>query len=191
MMTYFEIRGRLEHLLEFRRLYHEYAEFTNKENNLPAQLLLSRLEPMVSLTVNSLRQVGLGTVVTRDAPSKGGRRIRVNIIKAIFRPLVVRHFSIEDSEILSLLDRGLVKYRIRLWQQRLQLLNPLFWLYQIIAFAADLPLWIFRAAGYTTEHIEKAAPTRVYKVAVQILLFAALLHWSGVFTWIRFDIFAL
>lgn len=191
MMTYFEVRGRLEHLTEFRRLYHEYAEFLNKENNLPAQLLLARLEPMVALTVSSLRQVGLGTVVTRDAPSKGARKVRVNIIKAIFRPHIVRHFSIEDSEILGLLDRGIVKYRVRLWQQRLQLLNPLFWLYQMLAFAADLPLWIIRRAGYATENLERASVTKFYRVSVQFLLLAALLHWVGVFTWIRFDILAL
>lgn len=191
MMTFFEVQGRLSHLLEFRRLYYEYSEFTNKETNRPAQLNLARLKPMVALTVDSLRQVGLGTVVTRDAPSKGNRKIQVNIIKAILRPHVVRHFSIEDSEILALLDRGIVKYRIRLWQQRLQLLNPVFWAYQIIAFVADLPLWIFNRAGYATERIESAGPTRLYRLTVQILLFGALLHWAGVINWIRFDILAL
>ena len=78
-------------------------------------MLLQKLEPMAALTVDSLRRVGLGSMITHDAPAKGGKKVRINIIKAIFRPHLVRHFSLEDSDVLKLLDRGIVKYRIRVW----------------------------------------------------------------------------
>jgi len=191
MMTYFEARGRRDHLIEFRRLYREYSGFTNKDNNVPAQMALQKLEPMTALTVDSLKRVGLGTTVLRDAPAKGGRKVQVNIIKAIFRPHLIQHFSLEDSEVLRLLDRGIVKYRIRVWQQAINLLNPLFWLFQLIGFIADLPFHIFRRAGFDTERVESKPSARAYRLLVQVLVLAVLLKVTGVIDWIRFDILAL
>lgn len=191
MMTYFEARGRRDHLLDFRRLYHDYSEFTNKENNAAAQMLLQKLEPMAPLTVDSLRRVGLGSMITHDAPARGGKKVRINIIKAIFRPHLVRHYSLEDADVLKLLDRGIVKYRIRVWQQAINLFNPLFWLLQLIGFIADLPLHIFNRAGFDTEKAERQVSVRACRVIVQLLLVALLLKLTGVLDWIRFDILAL
>ena len=64
MMDYFEIRGRLNNLVEFRRLYSEYIGLTNRERNLAAQLVRQKLEPLARLTVDSLLQVKLGALVT-------------------------------------------------------------------------------------------------------------------------------
>lgn len=191
MMTYFEARGRRDHLLEFRRLYREYSGFTNKENNIPAQVLLQKLEPMTALTVDSLRRIGLGSMITHDAPSKGGRKIRINIIKAIFRPHLIRHFSLEDTDVLRLLDRGIVKYRVRVWQQAINLFNPIFWLVQLIGFVADIPFHVFRRAGFETDRLEKKSSVRAYRLVVQVLLLVLLLKLTGVLDWIRFDILAL
>ncbi|MEE8578279.1 MAG: hypothetical protein V3T31_13585 [candidate division Zixibacteria bacterium] len=191
MMLYFEVRGRLNTLLKFRQVYKEYSDFTNKENNLPAQMLRERLEPSAAMTVDSLRKVGLGTVVTRDAPNKGGRRIRVNLIKAIFRDHIWRHFHLEDGDVLNLLDKGIVRYRAQLWRQRFNLFNPLFWLYSIGGFMADLPLLICRKAGYSTDHAESLVSVRLFRLAVQICFFFAAFKYSGLIDFVRFDILAL
>jgi hypothetical protein len=130
-------------------------------------------------------------MITHDAPAKGGKRVRINIIKAIFRPHLIRHFSLEDSDVLKLLDRGIVKYRIRVWQQAINLFNPLFWMLHFVGFITDLPLFIFSRAGFDTEKAERQASVRAYRVIVQLLLVVLLLKLTGVIDWIRFDILAL
>ncbi|MCB2229298.1 hypothetical protein KQH82_01190 [bacterium] len=191
MMNYFEIRNRLANLEELRALYKEYISFTNRETNVPAQAVRTKMEPMAVLAIDSLRRVGLGSMVTRDAESRGGRKVRINLIKAIFRDHVVRRFDVRDNEVLTLLDRGIASYKSRLWKQQINLLNPLFWLYQFGALLADLPFMILRSAGYDTERAEKLTSARLLRLVVQLAFFAVLIKWSGLFDLIRFDILAL
>ena len=191
MMTYFEVRNRLENLEQLRTLYKEYTGFTNRESNLPAQAVRGKMEPLAVMAIDSLRRVGLGSMVTREAESRGGRKIRINLIKAIFRDHIVRSFDVRDHEVLMLLDRGITSYKTRLWKQQINLFNPLFWLYQLGAFLADLPFLIFRAAGYDTEKAEHLASARIFRLVVLVLFFAFVVKWSGLFDLIRFDILAL
>jgi hypothetical protein len=187
-MSYFEVKERLENLTEFRSLYADYANFTNKPNNIPAQMVRQRMEPLVPLTVDSLRRVGLGHMVTHDAPVRGGRKVRINLIKAIFRDHVVRQFSLDDEAPMKLIDAGILKYQRLLWIQKLQLFNPLFWLFHFILFLAKLPILIFRQAGFDTDKTEKHPLVRLYLVVFQVACYALLVKWSGLWDWIRFDI---
>lgn len=191
MMTYFEVRHRLANLEQLRALYKEYTGFTNRETNLPAQAVRTKMEPLSVLAIDSLRLVGLGSLVTRDAESRGGRKIRINLIKAIFRDHIVRNFDVRDHEVLTLLDRGIAAYRTRLWKQQIQLFNPVFWLFQMGAFLADLPFLIFRAAGYDTEKAEQLTSARIFRLTILVAFFALLIKWSGLYDLIRFDILAL
>ena len=102
MMTYFEVRDRLKCLQRFRNLYAEYIDFTNRPNNVPAQMVLQKMEPMETMVVESVKKVGLGHLITREAPVHGGKRVRVNLIKAIFRDTVIRRFSVKDKEPLEM-----------------------------------------------------------------------------------------
>ena len=187
-MNYFEVKERLDGLIEFRTLYHEYSGFTNRETNVPAQAIRQKLEPLAIQTVDSLRRVGLGSVVTQDAPSRGGRKVRINLIKAIFRDRVIRHYSLDDRSPLEILDRGIVRYRSMLWKTKVQLLNPIFWLYHFLGFVAKLPIYICRMAGYDTEKAERLTSVRLYVIVFQIAVFFLLIRWSGLVTLIRFDI---
>lgn len=191
MMTFFEVRRRLANLEQFRSLYREYAAFTNRETNMPAQAVLAKMEPLAALTVDSLRRVGLGSLITRDAQTRGGKKVRINLIKAIFRDHIVRSFDLRDDDVRALLDRGIVKYQTRLWRQQVNLFNPLFWLYQIGVFLADLPFLIFRAAGYDTDQAEQRRTARLFRLLVQLAFFFALFKLSGLIGLIRFDILAL
>jgi hypothetical protein len=179
---------RLEKLEEFRSLYSDYAKFTNRPENVPAQMVRQKMEPLVPMTVDSLRRVGLGQMVTRDAPVRGGKKVRINLIRAIFRDHIVRQFSLDDDAPMKLLDAGILKYRQRLWRQKLQLVNPLFWLFHLILFLARLPLLAFRAAGFESDEYEKAPIVRLYLVVFQMICWALLAHWLGLWRWIWFDI---
>ena len=190
-MNYFEVNERLECLKEFRALYREYIDFTNRENNVPAQMTRRKMEPLTALTVDSLNRVGLGSLVTRDAPVKGGRKIKINLIKAIFRDHLIRHFSLDDKTPLELLDKGIVAYQARLWRQKVQLFNPLFWLYHFVGYLALLPLQILKKAGFDTSDAEKLAVVKAYIVVFQLAVFYLLLEWSGTIALIRFDILGL
>ena len=190
-MNYFEVKERLDSLKEFRALYREYIEFTNRETNVPAQMTRKKMEPLTALTVDSLKKVGLGSMITRDAPVKGGRKVKINLIRAIFRDHLVRHFSLDDKAPLELLDEGIVKYQSLLWKQKVQLFNPLFWLYHFVGFIAWLPLLIAKKAGYDTTDAEKLAVVKLYVLVFQLAVFYLLLEWSGTIALIRFDILGL
>ena len=97
MMDYFEVRQRLTNLTEFRRLYIEYLDFTNRFENPAAEIVLKKKERLLPMTVQSLRKTGLGGMITRDAPVHGGRRVRINVIKAIFRPHLIKRFNLDDN----------------------------------------------------------------------------------------------
>jgi hypothetical protein len=69
MMDYFEVRDRMENLVEIRMLYKEYISFTNRQNNAPAGIVRDKLEPLVPLTVDSLNRANLGSLISRDMPA--------------------------------------------------------------------------------------------------------------------------
>ena len=188
MMTYFEVKDRLENIKQFRSLYNEYLDFTNRETNLPAQMVRSKMEPMMIQTVDSLQRVKLGKVITRDAPTRGGKRVKINVIRAIFRDRIIKHFSLDEKEPLEVLDQGINIYQKLLWKQRLQLFNPLFWLYHFAGFVAELPFHILEKSGYDTKPVQKLGLTRLYKLIVQVLIFYIVFDLVGLIDWIRFDI---
>jgi len=191
MMTYFEIKERLKYLTRFRDYYAEYIDFTNRPRNVPAQMIRRKMEPLVLITVESLKKVGFGRLITRDAPVHGGRKIRINLIKAIFNDAVIKRFSLDDKEPLRILDKGILEYRNRLWRQKVQLFNPVFWLFYFGLFLARLPIVIFRAAGYDTSKAEELASVKLYLVVFQILFFYLIADTVGLISWLRFDIIAL
>lgn len=191
MMTYFEVRDRLKCMQEFRDLYAEYIDFTNRSTNLPAQMVREKMQPLEPMVVESLKKVGLGRLITRDAPVRGGKKVRVNLIKAIFRDTVIKRFSVKDEEPLKVLDRGLLAYRNLLWRQQLQLFNPIYWLYHFGDFLARLPIQIFRSAGFDTSEAEQVATVKFYLVSFQILYFYLIADAIGLIEWLRFDIIAV
>jgi len=170
-MQYFEVKERLSALAEFLKLYREYIGFTNRWDNVPAEMLRKRMQPMVPLVVDSLRRVGLGDMVSRDAASRGGKKLRINLIKAIFRERLIRHFNLDDRTPLTILERGVVAYQQRLWRQRIQLFNPLFWLFEAVAFLARLPLFIAQKSGVDTETYENSATVRAFLVLAQVVIY--------------------
>lgn len=191
MMTYFEVKKRLEYLRQFRNLYAQYIEFTNRPNNLPAQMVLQKMEPLLPMTVESVKKVGLGRLITRDAPVRGGRKVRINLIKAIFRDTVIQRFSVKDEEPLEILDKAILAYRSRLWREKVQLFNPIFWLFQFGLFIARLPIMIFKYAGYDTTKAEELASVKFYLASFQILYFYLIADALGLIEWLRFDILAV
>ncbi len=188
MMGYFEVKDRLENIKEFRALYNEYLDFTNRETNLPAQIVRCKMEPLMAQTVDSLQRVKLGKLITRDAPNRGGKKVKINVIRAIFRDRIIRHFSLDEKEPLQVLDKGVNIYQELLWKQRLQLFNPLFWIFHFAGFMAELPFFILEKAGYDTKPSEESKLVHLYKLIVQVLVFYILFDITGLIDLIRFDI---
>ena len=189
-MNYFEVKERLDDLEKFRKLYIEYISFTNRSSNPAAMIVLEKLKALKLETVDSLRRVHLGAVVTRDAPVRGRRKMRINVIKAIFRTDVIKRFGLDEREPVEFLNRGILKYRMLLWRQKLQLFNPLFWLYHMVAFLAELPLWSISRAGYEVGDARRSPLMRIYLTVFQICSYVLLAHWAGLFDWVALDVLA-
>ena len=182
-MTYFEVKERLDVLLKFRLLYTEYVEFTNRFANPAAKIVRDKMEPLAAITVDSLKRVKLGSMLTRSAPARGGRKIKINLIRAIFRDKVIQDYNLDDRAPMKILDTGIVKYRTRLWQQKIQLFNPVFWLLQVTAYCALLPVNMLRKAGYDVMENDQAPLVRVLVLLFQVVCFYVLLKSTGLIDW--------
>lgn len=182
-MTYFEVKERLDVLVEFRRLYTEYIEFTNRFANPAAAIVREKMEPLAAMTVDSLKRVRLGTMLTRNAPARGGRKVRINLIRAIFRHRVIEDFNLDDRAPMRVLDTGIVKYRSRLWRQKIQLFNPLFWLLHVTAYIAMLPVNMLHKAGYDVTVDEDTPLVRVFVLFFQIICFYVVFKSTGLVEW--------
>lgn len=188
-MTYFEVKRRLEAIQQFRELFVDYSNFTNRsEDNVPAQMVKRKMEPLKTLVVDSLSKIGLGRVVVRDTPAKGGRKIQINVIRAIFRERILQRYDIPDNTPLRMLDAGIAKYKQMMWVQQVQLFNPLFWVFHVILFLSRIPIYIFKHAGYDTNKIETNGAVKLLVVGLQLVCYYALIKWSGVLAFIPFDI---
>jgi hypothetical protein len=176
-MTYFEIRERLDCLIQFRNLFREYIQFPNRENNKAAQVVREKMEPLLGSVVDSLKRVNLGSTITREAPTRGGHNLRINLIRAIFREHLISRFMLDDATPMKILDSGISRYKSRLWKERVQLFNPLFWLYHFSEFLARIPVMLMEKAGCDIRQAEKSKGFRFYIVLVQLSIFYLLFRW--------------
>ncbi|MEK7775164.1 MAG: hypothetical protein AAB305_04700 [Candidatus Zixiibacteriota bacterium] len=186
-MNYFEAKERLESLVQFRKQYGEYIAFTNRERNLAAQTVRERLESALGFVCDSLGKVSCGYLQTTDLPSQGGKSLKINVVKAVFRPELVRKYDLRDDTPLAELDRGISIYQKMLWREKLNLWNPLFWFVYLTSYAARLPFRILESAGQDVAALEKTPLTRGYVVIVQLIFAFLILKQSGFLTLIWFD----
>ncbi len=184
-MNYFEIRERLKTLHKMRRLYKEYLSFTNRFENPAAQIIISQMRPLVPMTIESLKYAGVGSIVTHDAPSKGGKRYKINIIKAIFRESLTKNFSLDDNGPLEAIEAALAKYRVLLTRARLQLFNPIFWLVQFVGYAISSPFFIMQKCGIDTADFEKTSVGRMIKLIIALAMLYLISEASGFSQWLR------
>ena len=176
-MTYFEIRERLSCLIQFRELFKEYTQFQNREKNRAAQIVREKMEPLLGFTVDSLKRVNLGSTITREAPTRGGHNLRINLIRAIFREHLISRFKLDDATPMKILDSGISRYRSRLWKEKIQLFNPLFWLYYFSEFLARIPVMFMEKAGCDTRQTEKTRGFKLYIVFIQLVVFYFVVKW--------------
>lgn len=183
-MNYFEVRQRLEVLKKFRKLYKDYISFTNRSENPAAQLLLGKMRPLVPMTIDSLKQVGIGTIITHDAPARGRKKYKINMIKAIFRESLIQHFHLEETAPLEAIEAALVKYQVLISRARLQLFNPVFWLVLFLGYAADSPFILLAQCGFDIDEVRKGPVGRFLKLLIMLILVCLIAEATGFRAWL-------
>lgn len=189
-MTYFEAKERLKNLEKFRDFYREYIEFTNRENNIPAQIVRKKMMPLADLTVDSLRRIKIGSIITREAPVQGGGKIKINLIRAIFRDHIIRRFKLDDETPLKLLDRGVARYQVYVWKEKIQLFNPLFWLYHGTEYLTRLPIILCHKLGIETYNAENTISYKLGATLFQLMVLFIFLKAIGLFSWLNNILFS-
>ncbi len=185
MMTYFEVKKRLKNLTRFRNLYQEYLNFPSRRDYVPANIVRNKMVTLLPLTVDSLRKIRMGILVTRIEPSRGGKKVKINLIKAIFREHLIIRFSLDEQAPLKILNRAVTKYQRLLWAQAIQLFNPLFWLYHFFDFIVRLPFKLLVDVGLKIDNLEESTLARLYIAASQIILFYYVFKVVGFIDWIK------
>lgn len=115
--------------------------------------------------------------------------MRINVIKAIFRDSVIKQFSLDERLPLEILEKGIVQYRKLLWEQRLQLYNPVFWLFRFFGFVARLPFLFCRQAGYNTEKAEQLTLVKLWIIGFQAFCFYLVAESLGLIDFVAVVIF--
>ncbi len=182
-MNYFEISKRLSTLKSFKKLYTDYISFTNRSQNPAAQIQLNKMRPLVPMTIDSLKEVRIGTIITQDAPARGGKKFKINMIKAIFRDSLIRHFNLDDNEPLYAVEAAIVKYETLQSRAFIQLFNPFFWIVEFVSYIAEIPFIILEKAGIDLVEFRKTSVARLFKILVSIGLLLLIAEFFGVVTW--------
>ncbi|MEE9441321.1 MAG: hypothetical protein V3V99_01470 [candidate division Zixibacteria bacterium] len=183
-MNYFEINKRLAAIKKFRKLYLDYISFTNRFENPAAQMLLKKMRPLVPMTIDSMREAKVGTIVTHDAPARGSKRYKINIIKAIFRESLVRNFNLEDDAPMQALEATVVKYETMKSRAFFQLFNPFFWFIEFVGYAADGPYTLIDKAGIDTTEFRKTAGAKTIKLFLMAVIILLTVELTGLREWL-------
>ncbi len=179
-MNYFETSKRLLTLKKFKKLYGEYISFTNRFENPAAQMLLRQMRPLVPMTIDCLKEVNVGTIVTSDAPSRGGKTYKINMIKAIFRKSLIQQFHLDEQEPLYAIEMAIVKFEMLKSRAFIQLFNPLFWVVEFISYIAEIPFIILERAGIDLVEFRKTSVAKLFKIVVITGLMFLIAETTGV-----------
>lgn len=183
-MNYFETKKRLATLKQFKKLYEEYISFTNRFDNPAAEIVLNKMRPLAPMTIDSLKKVRIGTIVTTDAPARGGKKYKINMIKAIFRESLIRHFNLDEKEPLCAIEAAVVKYETLKSRAFVQLFNPFFWVIEFVAYVAEIPFIILERAGIEILEFRKTSAAKLFKICIMVSLLFVLAETTGVLDWV-------
>ena len=189
-MNYFETKKRLEQLIKFRDLYRDFIEFPDRYHYTPAAVMMEKMRPLVTQVIHSLIAIDYGEKMIRKEKKFDGKRVRINIFKAIFRERLQRRYALEEDIPLKVLDSAIAKYQSMLWSRQIQLFNPIFWVFHVFDHFLRFPFMIIRNTGIKFD-FERSALFQIYLVAGHFLLFAYVLKITGLFTWFHRDILAV
>ncbi len=188
-MNYFEIKNRLDTLRKFRGLYIQILKTSSRHENKEAGKILTELRPLTPLTMNSLIKIGQGYKMIKIEKDFSGKRIRINIFRAIFRQKLQRRYGLDEKAPLKVLDSAIAEYQGNLWRQKIQLFNPLFWIITFVDFALGIPLNLLGRI-FPRADFETSLPARLYLAAGQLIVFLYLADFAGLFGWLRWDLLA-
>jgi hypothetical protein len=179
-VNYFETSKRLSTLKKFKKLYTEYICFTNRFENPAAQILLRQMRPLVPMTIDCLKEVKVGTIVASDAPSRGGKTYKINMIKAIFRKSLIQQFNLDDQEPLYAIETAIVKFEMLKSRAFIQLFNPFFWVFEFIAYIAEIPFIVLERAGIDLAEFRKTSVAKLFKIVIITGLLFVVAETAGV-----------
>ncbi len=191
MLTYFTARKAEKVFTEYKALVVAYWKALESSPELKMRgRSLPRAENHDSATLREqiahlfqeaeicARTLGLSvTAQSYPAPMVGGPVLPVNVLFAAIAPRE-GHSTIPRQTVLDTINRclGMAARRRKelFWRQ---LVNPLWWATEIVAYILRLPFLILRKAGLPAV-VEESIWGHVVKVAVFIALLLASLHWG-------------
>jgi len=189
-MTYFEIKNRLMQLRAFRGLYADFLNFPDRYHYTPAVITMDKMRVLVSQVIQSLINIGYGEKMIRVEKKFDGKKVRINIFKAIFRERLQRRYSLDDEIPLKILDSAIARYEGRLWRERILLFNPVYWVFLAFDYFLKLPFYIIQNSG-VEYRFDKTLSYKIYLAVGHFILFIYLLKISGLYNWLSRDILAL
>jgi len=133
----------------------------------------NRIASIVDDVLNAAERHGLGTIVqSYPAPVVGGPVLPVNIFLSVLNDN--SHGGIERSLIMDTLHRLQSGCRADLRKEFRQLVNPIYWMKELIIFVIRLPFLLFSLSGFSISKIEDHFLSKVFKVAeIMILIYLA------------------
>ena|ERR1019366_5097266 len=134
-----------------------------------------RLFPEVDACVAEL---GISvTAHSYPAPAVGGPILPVNVLYAAVDP-DQGHSTLPRRDVIDMLEHCIATAtRLRKKLFWAQVLNPVWWVTEVVAYIIRIPFMVLRKAGLPAS-VEESIWGHVMKVAIFVLLVLASLHWG-------------
>ena len=180
-LTIWQVNKRIGDLVEFVHLLREYSEHSStaqRRRHLGSfpidelgQEARTQLNLMKSRIARYLRDAGsYPSINYREPPAIGGRTIQIDVLENIYNLSI---FQIPKSALIDSLQRAIGYYNDDRIPALLRTVNPLWWLWRLLAAAIAIPFFLLDWAGYDRQRIENSPTGKLIKLLVAIAAIVA------------------
>lgn len=156
-------RRALTILGEFRNTYVEFVSARRRGDLDAAWAAQQRMARLTHPAQHALDGVGCGYVILCDAPAMGGRRHPAEITGVATHDTVADDYHVSPRSIVLQIEIAIGEYERRVETGRWQLLNPLWWLREILAGIVRIPFYLLGVAGLNQDAAEASLVGRAYR----------------------------
>ena len=120
----------------------------------------------------------LGVYESYPMPAVGGPVISVTLFDAILHDPT--YSGVPKQLIVDALNQTLGACQERVPVEFRHLINPVYWLKELLVFIIRIPFMLFEASGFDVSKIEDHFIGRAFKLVYALILIAILVRWFGV-----------
>lgn len=123
-------------------------------------------------------KLGVPIIATSyPAPAVGGPVISIGLFYAILKD--TSHGGIDKQQIYDALNQTIGECEARLSIEKRRLINPLYWIKELIVAVIRIPFMLIEASGFDVSKVEDHLFSKIFKI-LEIVIIVYILFWLGI-----------